>query len=357
MSAKKVFAVAVILAPLVAIYSGILYVNHYTGQITTYDVVSTDSVVVPPNGYGHISVQLNSSDETYYVTPLKKSNGTIRVTSLSKEYYEAWINRSYKPTSWYEESNQAIVYVPFGSNLSPSMHYIFWNPDSPVSKEVTFQIFRQQTETVYDSFSLEAGISLIAAGAVTGLAAAFTLGRRVFIVVIALTMFISGICLISANMQLFQREETVATSFLTVPADSYTNEHIHYNVTGIYGLILNVDNATVNDSMNATVVSEDEFAAMSQGQYEPYWQRFWTSQYLIGGTNVNSNSPNDMYLVLSNPDAFDKQVTVQVERFWEEYNYLGVAGGIALVTLAVITLYIANRGQIREFNKALENQE
>jgi hypothetical protein len=354
MSIKKILALVVMFAALVAVFAGISYVNNYTSQLTRQTPVSTDSVVVPPNGYGHFLLQQNSSQENYYFS-MSISNGTLREDAVAEEIYQAWLNGSYKP-SWREVpspgwSQGGDDYWPLSAVSQERLYYIFWNPDSTISKEVTFKICEQWTEPVYNTFNLGFGIFLIAAGAVSGLAAAFSVSKRTLIVVIALTLIVSGIFLVTTNSQTFHHEEITATNSLAVPAGSCVNESVRYNATGFHYFMLKVDNGT----MNSTVLSVEDFATFSQGQYEPYWQN-WRGSQGISGT-MDGGSANHVYLVLSNPEAFDKQVTVQVYRAWDEYNYFGLIGGILLIAVGVIAFYFANKSQVASFNKALENQE
>lgn len=97
------------------------------------------------------------------------------------------------------------------------------------------------------------------------------------------------------------------------------------------------------------MLSVEDFGLFRRGQYEPYWQNWRGSQGISGTTN-------HVCLLLSNPQSFDKQVTVQVYRAWDEYNYLALIGSILLIAVVVFAFYFANRRQIASFNKALENK-
>ena len=356
MSIKKVLALAIMLVALVAIFAGISYANNYTSQTTTQNPVFADSIVVPVNGTGQIYIKLNGTEADYY-SLLRINNGSIRGAVISKEEYAAWLNGSYKPTWYYDQPFTAGwgggEYLPMLSNAPQERYYIFWNPDSPVSREVTLKICTQQTETVYNYVNLGAGIFLIAAGAVSGLIAAFTLGRRVVLTVVALALVVLGIFLVTTYPKSLDRKETVATNPLTVPASGFTKESIHYNITGYYALTLK----GANGRMNATVIPEDRFAAFSQGKYETYWYVWQGSQYPISGNPMGDISTNDVRLVLFNPESNQEQVTVQVDHFWNETDYSGLGGGVLLLALGAVTLYVAHKRQIASFNKALENQE
>jgi hypothetical protein len=166
---KKVLAVAVMLAALIAIFAGVSLSDNYISQETRRNLLSTESVVVPSNGYGYYLLQANSSQENYF--SITVSNGTLREAIVSEELYQAWQNGSYN-LSWIEVPQpgwgQSQNYWPISSASQERWHYIFWNPDSPISKEVTINICEQWTETVYNNFNLGLGIFLIVAGPVSG---------------------------------------------------------------------------------------------------------------------------------------------------------------------------------------------
>ena len=199
--------------------------------------------------------------------------------------------------------------------------------------------------------NLGLGLFLIAAGAVSGLAAAFSVSKRALLVVIALTLIVSGAYLANANTQIVHHEAVVAKETLAVPGGGCVNESIQYNATGYYALELK-DNG---ESMNSTVLSTEEFTQFRQGQLEPNW-RYWRGMQDFSGTLYgDGDSSNHVVLVLSNPQAADRQVAVQIYRGWDEYNYLALIGGALLIVAGVFAFYFANRRQIASFNRALES--
>jgi hypothetical protein len=141
--AKKVLVAVLVFAALASIAVGISYAQNYVGQETIRETIANQSVSVPPNGYGQIYLQLNRSDANLGLS-MRITNGTLREAGVNDELYRAWSNGSYSP-GWYEIPNPAQQHNPndyeesylVGSGFPPSIHYIFWNPDSPVSKQVT----------------------------------------------------------------------------------------------------------------------------------------------------------------------------------------------------------------------------
>ena len=356
MRLKKVLAVAVMLAALAAILAGTSYVNNYSSQVTRRNPISTESIIIPINGYGQLTLAPNETQENYYFS-ISISKGTVRESCVSNELYDAWLNGTYR-LSWREEPtpradgapNTAENYYPVNV-VTQETHYIFWNPDSPVSKEVTLTICRQWTETVRDNFKLGFGFFLIVAGSVSGLGGAFWVSKRALLVVIALVSIASGVFCASMYSQMYHGEQVVTTYFVVVPANGWIDEPAVYDQPGYYAFIVIAKNGTINSA----VLSQSDFEAFSQNQYEPNWLIVKGSQDL-GGT-MTGGSPNKNYLVLSNSDALDKPVNIEVYRTWDSYNVSGLAGCILLVAAGIVVFYIANRSHLAAFNKALENQE
>jgi hypothetical protein len=68
---------------------------------------------------------------------------------------------------------------------------------------------------------------------------------------------------------------------------------------------------------------------------------------------VESTSRNQQ----ANPEEFDEQVSVQIDRFWSETSYTSFIGGAVLLALGVALLLFANRRQLGDFHRALEHQD
>jgi hypothetical protein len=64
------------------------------------------------------------------------------------------------------------------------------------------------------------------------------------------------------------------------------------------------------------------------------------------------------YLVFYNPDATSKQVTYEVTRDITYSNYIGLTAGIAAAAAGALLFGLTLlQEKLRNFNKALENQE
>jgi hypothetical protein len=358
---KKALALAVMLAALVAVVVGVGFSSHYEREVRMYTLFSQETIAVQPMGYGCICVDINETgDHDVRLT----INGTLRTDSLTESNYPAWVNGSYK--SLYSTEITPSINNHSGPEETYPLAYstmpwysIYWNTNASASVEVKTEVYRVTTHTAYDYFNICVGGFLIGIGAVSGLAAAFSISKRVLFVVVALALIGSGAMLLMTYNQKFTHNEAVSSKAILVPANGNVTEFIHYNTTDIYALMCTVDRG----SINSTSLSEDDYTDYLLGQHEAYWQT-WRFEHSLGGMNGicdladgSYDYRSEAYLLLVNPDAYDKVVTVQFERYWEDYNYLGLVGGTLAIAVGASLLWYANRRQLTALNRALDNQQ
>jgi hypothetical protein len=357
---KKAIALAVMLAALFAIFAGIGYISNFEGKDTIRTMYTQQTIIVSPRGYGCIRVDIN---ETGNHDVRSTINGTLRTDGLTEENYPAWANGSYKPLYSTEispntnnRSGPEETY-PLAYSTMP-WYTIYWNTNTSASVEVTTNVYRVTTNTVYNYSNLGLGSLLVGVGAVSGLAAAFSISKRVLLVVVALALIASGAMLLITYNQKFTQNEAISSKTILVPANSNITEPIHYNTTDPYALLCTIDRG----SINSTTMSEEDYTDYMQGQHEAYWQT-WRFEHSLGGMNYMCDFVDggykygsEAYLLLLNSDAYDKVVTVQFERYWESYNYAGLVGGVLALAGGVSLLLYANRRQLSAFNKALDKE-
>ncbi|MGD6807813.1 MAG: hypothetical protein ACQCN4_12755 [Candidatus Bathyarchaeia archaeon] len=354
MSKKKTLALAGMLVALAAIFVGIGFVNNCTSQETKFsDPIYEESTVVPANGYGHLYVDINASGTIYRAINL---NGTLRIEYLRQSIYQGWVNGSYKPTFSNEKQpttpDKFDLYAISDVNVySEPVYYIFRNTNTSDSVEVTLKFCQQTTQQVYSAFNFDVGVFLVATGTSVVFVAAFLVSKRLFLVVAALALAVGGAVLFVGYSNIAHHEEGYCLNPLTVPAGGYANESLRYNETGAYSLGLKSDNGTID----MAIISSKDFDAFSQGTYTPNWQNL-NDFTVIKGLPSSGNSAVE-YLVLHNPDGYDKRVEMAIEHVWDSYNLAAIIGGPALIAVGIALLWFANRRQIRAFNWALENQE
>jgi hypothetical protein len=358
-SIKKAIALVVMIAALSAIFAGIGYISNYEGKDTIRTLYTQQSIIVPPRGYGCIRLDINETGDHDIRSTI---NGTLRTDSLTESDYPAWANGSYKPLYSTEigpsinNSRSEETYLLAYSTMP--WYSIYWNTNASASVEVRTDVYRVTTNTAYNYSNLGLGSLLVGVGAVSGLAAAFAISKRVLLVVVALALIASGAMLLMTYNQKFTHDEAVSSKTILVPANGNVTEIIHYNTTDPYALMCTVDRG----SINSTNLSTEDYSDYLQGQYDAYWQS-WRFGHTLGGMNYLCDLENggykfgsEAYLLLVNSDAYDKAVTVQFERYWESYNYVGLVGGALTVTGGASLLWYANKRQLAAFNQALDKE-
>jgi hypothetical protein len=348
---KKVLALAVMLAALVAIYEGIGYLSNYEHQTTIRTPYMQKSIVVQPKGYGVIALGVNESGDHDLRVSL---NGTLREDTMPESFYISWINGSYDPpfSSTASPNNPgAGDFCPVSDYQGEPWYAAYWNVYSSDPIEVKMEIFRVSTETAYNYSNLGLGALLVATGAVAGLTAAFSISKRTMLVVISLTLVFSGALTVATYSCNCNFDKVVTTKTITVPANCSVTEPIHYNQTGGYLLRLTVNNGT----MNATAMSSEQYGSFISGEYLPCWQK---SRYDFGVSGgVCDGASDDAVLLLLNTDTYGKDVTVQFHCYWNGYDYAGLAGGAFVLVGGLAVFYFANRQQIKAFNKEIDAQK
>lgn len=377
-NAKKALLLGLIFAALVSIAIGISYAQNYAGQETRRETLTNQSVIVSPNGYGQIHLQLNRSDDNLGLS-MRITNGPLREASINDELYRAWVNGSYS-LSWYEMPNPAQQHNPndyeesylVGSGFPQSIHYIFWNPDAPVSKQVTITAYIEHKETVYNMANLEMGILFTALGTAglggTGSFFAFknkdkikVTRRKALMLAGLLLMIVLGGFLASTYANPIQAQTTISQGTVDIPANDYCSVPFTINKDGQYIAKFNVDKGIIQvySSSDGSVISQwsngTEFDIRTQNRPLNVSSGV-TGMDCMGCMSVEP--PWTRYYILSNSDGYSKNVTYEITYNWTYNNYVAMMAGIAFVIFGSTAFVLALlKGKLKEFNRALENPE
>jgi hypothetical protein len=377
-NAKRALLVALIFSALALIAVGISYAQNYAEQETRRETLTNQSVIVPPNGYGQIHLQLNRSDDNLGLS-MRVTNGTIREASINEELYHAWVNGSYSP-GWYEMPNPAQQHNPndyeesylVGSGFPQSIHYIFWNPDSSVSKQVTITAYIEYKETIYNTANLEIGIlfTVLGAAGLGGKGGFFVYKnrdkikvtrRKALMLAGLLLMIVLGGFLATTYANPVQAQTTIGHGTVSVPANDYRSVPFTVNRDGQYIAQFNVDNGSIQvfQSGDGSVISHwsngTEFDIRKQNRPINVSSGITGMDYM-GCTGTES--PWTDYYILSNSDNYSKNVSYEITYNWTYNNYVAMMAGIALVIFGSIAFVLMLlKGKLKEFNNALDNQE
>ncbi len=374
--AKKVLVAIVVFAALASTCTGIFYVQNYTGQETRRETLTNQSVVVPPNEYGQIHLQLDKSDANLGLS-MRITNGTIREVSVNDELYQAWLNGSYS-LNWYEMPNPAQQHNSndyeesyiVGSGFPSSIHYIFWNPDSPSSKQVTITAYIEHKEAVYNTANLMIGALFTALGATglggAGLFFAFknrdkikVTRRQVLVLVGLLLMIVLGGFLAVTYSCPVEAQRIVSQGTVTVPANDYYPLPYFVNNDGDYLFQFDVDKGVVQIYHSSGDSPIDRWSNGTEFDVRTHNPPVYNgSSGSIGSSVFTCGNSYTTYYLLSNTDAYSKNVTYDITYHWTYNNYVAMMAGISFAIFGSLAFILTLlKGKLKDFNKALESQE
>lgn len=179
--------------------------------------------------------------------------------------------------------------------------------------------------------------------------------RRALSLLVAVVLLVIGLYaadVFSGNLQV---KNVIAEGTVLVSANSHNCTGYQEAEPGIYyfevksngGAVrayINDENATTYSWSNETTCSLNPSFFGTSGEF---------SVSLVG----ELSSPITGYLVFSNPEASNTEVSYQVSRHYTYNNYIALTAGIALSAAGAILLGMGLLGdKLREFNRALDNQ-
>jgi hypothetical protein len=193
--------------------------------------------------------------------------------------------------------------------------------------------------------------------------------KKALAVIGALVMLSVGISLTNNNTAMHMQEKLVHSEVFNMPANETSYRLVTFNSSGTYRLIINVaDGAIFSD-----LISETSFDEWVIGQFNVSWRGNENAHniYDLPGFSrlyqkeVSDNATSNIeYVVFWNPETFSQEVTFRIYQLWTETDSFSYNIGLSLIVVSVITIiavillfFLKHKSQIREFNKALENQE
>ena len=72
-----------------------------------------------------------------------------------------------------------------------------------------------------------------------------------------------------------------------------------------------------------------------EGTFDPLWREIDHLDYGIGITSDSPETSSSLFFVFLNDDSYEKEVHFRFFRVWDEINYLGIIGGIAMMAIGV----------------------
>jgi hypothetical protein len=183
--------------------------------------------------------------------------------------------------------------------------------------------------------------------------------KKTLTLVLSLIMLASGVFLTYAYSNPVEARDVLAQGTITVPANGYqsivyvrsSSGEYYFQVDTNIGIIqafFNTENSTKITWTNGTLL--DIRSIPSNIAFNGS-----SGEFAYGLTQERASSE---YLFFSNPDSFSKEVTYSVTYNWTYDNYFGLLAGISLIAFGAIVLFlVVFKNKLRDFNRALENQE
>lgn len=127
-----------------------------------------------------------------------------------------------------------------------------------------------------------------------------------------------------------EKKDILLNNSLTVQGDDY--EYITINVSsGDF-----VASFTVSDGkiIKFSIFPDLTYISMWQeGTFDTIWRETDHLDYGIGITSDRPETSSSLCFVFVNEDSYAKEVNLRFFRVWDEINYLGITGGIAMMAI------------------------
>lgn len=179
--------------------------------------------------------------------------------------------------------------------------------------------------------------------------------RRVLSLLIAVVVLGVGLYaadIFSGNLQV---KSVIATGSVSVSANSYNCTTYQETEPGIYYFEVKTEGGTVKAYVN----DENSTGCSWNGTTSSMAPNFFGTSGEFSVSLVGEfTNPLTGYLVFSNPESSSQVVSYEVSRHYTYNNYIALTAGIAMAAAGAILLGLTLLGdKLREFNRALENQE
>ena len=169
----------------------------------------------------------------------------------------------------------------------------------------------------------------------------------------------SGVFLTYTYSGSVKARDSIAQGTITVPTNDYQSILYAESSSGDYWVQVNANEGTIQAFFNTENSTK---ATLPNGTIVDIWnvphQVVFNSSSGEFCNPIVEEKASSEYLFLSNPNSFSEVVSYSIWRSWTYNNYFGLLTGVTLISLGLIVLFLAVfKNKLRNFNKALENQE
>jgi hypothetical protein len=184
-------------------------------------------------------------------------------------------------------------------------------------------------------------------------------GKKVLVFIVSLIILASGVFLTYTYSGPVEAKDVLAQGTITVPANGLQSICYTESSFGNYYVQVDANKNTIQAFFNNENSTK---AILSNGTIVDIWNLPY--KVVFNGSSGEFCNPiieekaSSEYLFLLNPNSFSEVVSYSVWRSWTYNNYFGMLTGISLISLGMVMLFlVAFKNKLRDFNKALENQE
>jgi hypothetical protein len=286
------------------------------------------------------------------------------------QFNVSWDGNCYGCNTYGLSGNCKSYYAGFTEGqVSMNQSIIFWNSDS-YSKQVNLVVFIEGYGIDQTGLS-NANLLLTAGGIGLGLIAVFLVlknrgnikvtRKKALTLLLSLLMFAGGLFLADAFSGQVEAQNVIDHGVVAVPANDYFSLGYVISQSGDYLAQFNVDRGTIQafHSGDGSVFSHWGNGTDFDIRDESY-PSFNGSSGLTGNGVIGDESafPYTTYYVLSNVDDYSKNVTYEISYRFTYNNYVAMMSGIALAIFGGLAFILTLlKGKLKDFNKALDNQE
>jgi hypothetical protein len=178
--------------------------------------------------------------------------------------------------------------------------------------------------------------------------------RRALSLLVAVVLLVVGLYaadIFSGNLEV---KTVIAEGKVVVPANSYNCTKYQETEAGKFYFEVKTENNPVKVYIN----DENSTGHSWNGTETTLSPSFFGTSGVFSVSLVGElTAPITGYLVFSNPEASDMEVSYEVSRHYTYNNYIALTAGIALAAAGAILLGMGLLGgKLREFNRALDEQ-
>ncbi|MGD6933507.1 MAG: hypothetical protein ACQCN5_04800 [Candidatus Bathyarchaeia archaeon] len=375
MSHVKLVAIFAVLIALALLISGLTIRNAGSSPWFAYRQLSSETFFMDTNTTAYQNIDLPSQG-SYRIVVNTPSNYTILSASVPEDSFLKWQKGQFN-VSWDGNLYDGNMYGLSGNSKSYfagtieghsllNQTLLFWNPDL-YSKQVNLIVYSETFKA--DQADLNNSNMLLASGTVliASVAAFFVIKNRHSIKVtrkkglallVSLLMLAGGLFLADTYNKPVEAQNLIDQGTVNVPANGYYPLGYIVSQDGNYMVQFNVDRGAIQafHSSDGSVIGYwgNGTAYDIRSQYYP---SFNGSSGITGSYYLIEN-PYKTYYILSNTDNYSKNVTYEITYNWTYNNYVAMMAGIAITIFGCITFVLTLlKGKLKNFNKALDNQE